>query len=283
MRLALRCLPLAAVLLFVPLHVHADLITNGGFETGPNPAAAMTLPVDDASVPGWTVTRNSIRYVGTNWNAFEGTRSIALNGTTAGGIAQTVTTSPGTLYTVKFSMGSDAFPGKPYVKWLRVEAAGQSQDFSFDGIHAWPWDIGWDVRIFSFTANSTTTTIEFRSLMEGDNNGPAIDLVRIEPFPVDVPLSTPATIDLAAPWPNPSTGSFEVAFTLPAATPIRLALCDLQGREVGVLADGEMPAGRHFRVWNGRASGTQALRAGIYFLRLEAAGVIRVRRIALTR
>jgi len=275
--------PLALALLLFALPARADLITNGSFETGPSPDDSLTLAVGDPSIPGWTVTRNAIRYIGTAWMAPHGTRNIALNGTTAGGIAQTVETSPGVLYTVKFFIGSNAFPLKPYVKWLRVEAAGQSEDFSFDGIHAWEWDIGWLPTMFNFTANSTSTTIEFRSLMEGDNNGPAIDLVRVEPFPVSVAPGGSAELALGAPWPNPSTGSFEVSFTLPAAAPIRLVLCDLQGREVGVLAEGAFPAGRHFRIWNGRASGTGSLRAGMYFLRLEAAGTSRVRRIALTR
>jgi choice-of-anchor C domain-containing protein len=255
-------------------------ISNGSFETGPDPGAAMTLPEGSTAVPGWTATRNAIRYIGSNWNASEGTRSIALNASTAGGIAQTFATTPGLLYRVTFAMGSDAFPGKPYLKWLRAEAAGQSQDFSFDGIHAWLWDIGWQDRFFFFTADATTATLEFHSLMEGDNNGPAIDHVRIDVTTDAVPLDVTGVV-LAAPWPNPAAGAFDVAFTLPSASPVRLGLVDLQGREIGVLAAGTLPAGRHVRSWGRDAARPSP--AGIYFLRLEAAGVTRVRRVALTR
>jgi len=274
---------MVAGLALFALPARADLISNGSFESGPGPGSALTLPLGDTSVTGWTVTRNPIRYVGTAWMSPDGSRNIALNGSTAGGIAQTIATSPGTQYTLSFYIGSDAFPAKPYVKRLRVEAAGQSQEFSFDGIHAWDWEIGWQAKTFQFMANASSTTVELWSLMDGDNNGPAIDHVRVEPTLVGVTPGGPAELALAAPWPNPSTGSFEVSFTLPAAASIRLALCDLQGREVGLLAEGPLPAGRHFRVWNGRASGTGSLRAGVYFLRLEAAGTFRVRRIALTR
>ena len=273
---------LIVVAALLALPAHADLISNGSFETGPDPGVAMTLPVDNTSVPGWTVTRNAIRYVGTNANAPDGVRSIALNGSTAGGISQTIATSPGTAYTMTFFIGSDPFPVEPYVKQLRIQAAGQTEDFSFDGIHAWPWDIGWQTRTFQFTANAASTTIEIWSLMDGASDGPAIDNLRVEPTLLGV-QPTQMPLALSVPWPNPSSGQFEVSFSLPTAGPARLTLVDLQGREVGVLANGTLPAGRHFRIWNGRAAGSKSLRAGVYFLRLEAAGALRVQRVVFTR
>jgi choice-of-anchor C domain-containing protein len=276
-----RSMPPMVVLLLAALALPARAqISNGSFEAGPNPGAVMTLPEGSTAVPGWIATRDAIRYVGSHWNASEGTRSIALNAATAGGIAQTFATTPGLFYRVAFSMGSDAFPAKPYIKWLRVEAAGMSQDFSFDGIHAWPWDIGWADQFFFFTANATTTTLEFHSLMEAATDGPAIDHVRIDQAVDATPLES-AAVTLAAPWPNPAAGAFDVAFTLPAAAPVRLSLCDLQGREIGVLAEGTLPAGRHVRAWGRDAA--RATSAGIYFLRLETAGITKVRRIALTQ
>ena len=43
---------------------------------------------------------------------------------------------------------------------------------------------------------------------------------------------------LAAPRPNPVRGSGAIVFALPTATHVRLAVLDVQGREVAVLADG---------------------------------------------
>lgn len=41
-----------------------------------------------------------------------------------------------------------------------------------------------------------------------------------------------------------------LAFALPRESRVRLRVIDLQGREVAVLANGTLPAGRHEASWN---------------------------------
>ena len=78
--------------------------------------------------------------------------------------------------------------------------------------------------------------------------------------------------------PNPSNGHSIVTFSVPATTRVRLTLVDVQGREAAVLSDGMRSAGRHTA-----ALEAGDLRAGMYFVRLQAKGVQLVRRLALTR
>jgi DNA-binding beta-propeller fold protein YncE len=92
--------------------------------------------------------------------------------------------------------------------------------------------------------------------------------------------SLPTEFALEPMWPNPGRGPFVVGFQLPRDAQVRLSVLDLQGREIAVLADGILPAGRHQRTWNGRGPGAAA---GIYFARLQADGRTWVRRIALIR
>ncbi len=84
----------------------------------------------------------------------------------------------------------------------------------------------------------------------------------------DVPEPAPA---VAAPvaWsqPNPFTDATTVRFRLPAAGPVRLGVYDLAGRRVAALLDGTRPAGEHAVAWE-----PGPLAAGVYYLRLEAAG-----------
>jgi len=79
-------------------------------------------------------------------------------------------------------------------------------------------------------------------------------------------------------WPNPFNPTTQLAFTLPAAARARLTVHDLRGATVAVLADGELPAGEHRRVWQagGRAS-------GLYFAVLESEGRREVRRLTLLK
>lgn len=67
--------------------------------------------------------------------------------------------------------------------------------------------------------------------------------------------------------PNPAAGTVEVTFTLSRTGPVRLAVYDVLGREVAVLADGERAPGAH------RARlDASALAPGLYVLRLDAEG-----------
>lgn len=68
--------------------------------------------------------------------------------------------------------------------------------------------------------------------------------------------------------PNPSRGkSPRIDFAMPSQANVKLSVLDIQGREVAVLVDGTLNAGRHQTVWN--ASSTQS---GVYFIRYEVRG-----------
>ena len=85
-------------------------------------------------------------------------------------------------------------------------------------------------------------------------------------------------LSLGSPVPNPSHGVTRFEFALPEPARVRLAVFDLQGREVAVLAHGKFGAGRHAVSWNARAFD------GLYFVRLEVPGHDAfVRRVAILR
>jgi sugar lactone lactonase YvrE len=99
------------------------------------------------------------------------------------------------------------------------------------------------------------------------------------PLPVVYPdLPTEFAIDRV--WPSPARGPVRVLFSLPREARARLTVIDLQGREVAVLADGVLPAGRHEQLWNGRSGGGAAA-AGVYFVRLAAERRTWVRRVVI--
>jgi M6 family metalloprotease-like protein len=83
---------------------------------------------------------------------------------------------------------------------------------------------------------------------------------------------------LAAPRPSPMRGAVEIGFSLPRETKLRLAILDLQGREIAVLAEGVLPAGSHTARWDGGAVRGVAP-AGLYFARLAAGGRVLSQRL----
>jgi hypothetical protein len=64
-------------------------------------------------------------------------------------------------------------------------------------------------------------------------------------------------------FPNPFNPRTVVSFTLPAASPVRLDVLDLQGRRVAKLVDQTMPAGPHAVTFDG-----ENLPSGMYIARL---------------
>lgn len=83
--------------------------------------------------------------------------------------------------------------------------------------------------------------------------------------------------------PNPAVGPATLFFTLPVATPVRLAIYDGQGRRLAVLVSGLQPAGRHQVVWNGRDARGIRAGAGVYFARLETAAAVQAEHFVLAQ
>lgn len=97
--------------------------------------------------------------------------------------------------------------------------------------------------------------------------------------PVEVDALAPVTeFALATPAPNPTAGRATVSFALPVTSTVRLALVDVQGREVAVLTDREHEAGRYTASLD-----ASDLRAGLYFIRMAAGHVTLTRRLILVR
>ncbi len=91
------------------------------------------------------------------------------------------------------------------------------------------------------------------------------------------PLPSPV-LQLGAPHPNPFNPRTVVPFTLPNSGPVRLSAHDPRGRLVAMLIDARLPGGRHEIVWD-----AGNLPSGVYLLRLEAAGEIRVAKTLLLK
>jgi len=80
----------------------------------------------------------------------------------------------------------------------------------------------------------------------------------------------PLRTRLTGAWPNPFNPHTTVAFELARNDHVRLTIYDVQGRTIRNLVDGELPAGRHTAVWQGRDDNGRSVSSGIYFARLQA-------------
>ncbi len=92
-----------------------------------------------------------------------------------------------------------------------------------------------------------------------------------------------SSLSIAPGGSNPGRFPVRIAFDLPAATPVRLEILDVQGRCLSLLAAGEMSAGGHTVIWNGPPPGGPVAATGVYLARLSARGTMATKRLCLIR
>lgn len=83
--------------------------------------------------------------------------------------------------------------------------------------------------------------------------------------------------------PNPFTPATTIHFTVPRADVVDLGVYNVLGRRIRTLHTGDLPAGEHSRVWDGRDDLGAEAPPGIYFVRITQGGVTESRRLVLVR
>lgn len=113
-----------------------------------------------------------------------------------------------------------------------------------------------------------------------------IDLDGTEHFHDGIRVDTPTSVDdewprwfaLEQNYPNPFNPETRLRFSVPYATRVEAVVCDLAGRRVTTLVDGEVVAGVHEMRWN--ASGQAS---GVYLVVFRADGFVASRKILLMK
>jgi len=91
-------------------------------------------------------------------------------------------------------------------------------------------------------------------------------------------VSSDAGFSLSPAFPNPFNPETAVRFSLAKAGPVKITLTDLTGRELRVLQQGQQPAGSQtLRI------SADGLASGVYFIRLEAGGSSKLRKIVVLK
>jgi hypothetical protein len=100
--------------------------------------------------------------------------------------------------------------------------------------------------------------------------------------PSAAPMPPPVAGALEA-YPNPFNPRTTLHFALPRAARVELAIYDPRGRRVRELFAGDLSAGDHRLVWDGRDDGGRDAAAGVYLAQLRATGSARTTKLLLVR
>ena len=146
-------------------------------------ASSRSATGDTTSLPGWEVLSEGIDYIGTYWQASDGTRSLDLSALAAGGIMQRVAGFEiGKHYRITFDLSAN--PGETFrPKRMGVSATGGEPEIynyaTTDNTNA---DMKYQTYTYDFVASGLTQDIQFRSL-EKNAFGTVLDNVSIALVP----------------------------------------------------------------------------------------------------
>jgi|GEM_PF-853570 len=107
----------------------------------------------------------------------------------------------------------------------------------------------------------------------------------IDPPPLSVEnieLKTPTDVSVHSVYPNPfrpTAGSMELRIDVHERTPLRVIVIDILGREIAVLHDGELQAGRYTLGWDGKTRHGVSVQPGVFFILVMTSGEVTSRKL----
>ncbi len=121
----------------------------------------------------------------------------------------------------------------------------------------------------------------FHYELSGRMPGEDWTLLRGESIRLD-PAQT-APLRLLGAHPNPFNPSTEIRYELAEDSALRLAVFDLEGRQVRLLLDEMRPAGAGSVLWDGRDERGRHLTSGIYLLKLKGPGSVETTKLVMLK
>jgi hypothetical protein len=166
--------------------------------------------------------------------------------------------------------------GLPGTVFVSVENLGVDVNYVYYPVSEWDPSAEDSPSLFFNTAPTIQGWRRFTQLAAGDlslnERVLPIRATFLVPVANEGAADLPEAYALEPNWPNPFNPSTTIAYRLPAAGRVRLAVFDVLGRRVATLVDGVMPAGRHETRFD--ATG---LASGLYLYTLDA-GSVRISR-----
>ena len=110
------------------------------------------------------------------------------------------------------------------------------------------------------------------------NDQNALLIFRINPTGIEEVSQTPAGFTLSPNYPNPFNARTTISYTLTEPAAVTLDICDILGRKVHSVSDGDQPAGEHHITFSAKD-----LTSGVYFYHLSAGDYNQTRKMTLIK
>jgi hypothetical protein len=105
-------------------------------------------------------------------------------------------------------------------------------------------------------------------------------------LPTDVgerTASIPKELQLEQNYPNPFNPGTSIRYSLARNSHVSLSVCNMLGQVIATLVQETQDPGMHSITWDGMDQSGKPTVSGVYFLRLEAEGVTKIRKMLVLR
>lgn len=181
-------LGLFALLSVVPIAARATVVGNGNFSSPSVNGSYETLSDGSTTITDWTVIGGSVDLIGSYWQAPPtGGQSVDLDGSSPGGLQQTLVTEPGSEYIVSFYLSGNP-DGGDATKHLSVTVGTASELYTYVTGSNTHTDMRYTPETFTFTATGSASVLAFRSGdLSGSPWGPVLGGISVSaPEPMSV-------------------------------------------------------------------------------------------------
>ena len=96
-------------------------------------------------------------------------------------------------------------------------------------------------------------------------------------------LSVPETFIMSSNYPNPFNPSTKFKVSLPESSNLNIQVYDMSGKLIQTIHSGSIASGTHQFEWNAKNYEGTKVASGVYFLRAESAGIVKMNKIMLVR
>jgi Zn-dependent metalloprotease len=169
--------------------------------------------------------------------------------------------------------------------WVTAESTTQTIPEPFSS--AWTTN---EIDLIALFGTPNQVRMRFRARDEGSGSivEAGVDEIRVMASFVataveDVPATAALSFSLSQNQPNPFSPNTRIDFALPSKGNVELAVYDVAGRLVRMLASGAREAGRYAVQWDGKDTGGKRVSAGVYFYRLNSQGQTATRKMTVLK
>jgi hypothetical protein len=103
-------------------------------------------------------------------------------------------------------------------------------------------------------------------------------ILRFAPTGINEENRLPSEFSISQNYPNPFNAQTTIQYSLPKQSNVTIDIFDILGHKIGMLAEGEMPAGNNQAIWDASAQSS-----GIYFYRIKAGNKVETKKMVLMK